>query len=231
MGVDVVDLARAARRPSAAPSASSARRRWRPRAARSGGRRRRTGRSRRSRRRSCAPRRFATSSSSRMSDAGAFADDEAVAILVERPAGALGLVVARRERAHRAKPPTPIGVIDASEPPAIITSASPRLMISKASPIECADAVHAVHVARFGPAGAEADRHLAGRQVDDRRGNEERRDAARAAVEELDVLALDRAEPADARRDEDADLVGDLRRHLELARPRPRTATPRSRTG
>ena len=50
-----------------------------------------------------------------------------------------------------AKPPTPIGVIAASEPPAIITSASPRRMISNASPIACADAVQAVHVARFGP--------------------------------------------------------------------------------
>ncbi len=50
-----------------------------------------------------------------------------------------------------ANPPTPIGVIAASDPPAIITSASPRLMISYASPIACADAVQAVHVARFGP--------------------------------------------------------------------------------
>ncbi len=50
-----------------------------------------------------------------------------------------------------AKPPTPIGVIAASDPPAIITSASSRLMISKASPMACAEAEHAVHVAEFGP--------------------------------------------------------------------------------
>ncbi len=50
-----------------------------------------------------------------------------------------------------ANPPTPIGVIAASEPPAIMMSASPRRMISKASPIACADAVHAVQVARLGP--------------------------------------------------------------------------------
>jgi hypothetical protein len=50
-----------------------------------------------------------------------------------------------------AKPPTPIGVIAASEPPAIITSASWRLMISNASPIACADAEQAVQVAEFGP--------------------------------------------------------------------------------
>ena len=39
----------------------------------------------------------------------------------------------------------------ASAPPAIIASAAPRLMISNESPIACADAVHAVQVARFGP--------------------------------------------------------------------------------
>src|SRR3954464_161779 len=48
-------------------------------------------------------------------------------------------------------PPMPIGVIAASEPPAIITSAPPRLMISNASPIACADAEQAVQVARLGP--------------------------------------------------------------------------------
>ena len=50
-----------------------------------------------------------------------------------------------------AKPPTPIGVIAASDPPAIITSASFRLMISKASPMACAEAEHAVQVAELGP--------------------------------------------------------------------------------
>src|SRR5579864_1634867 len=50
-----------------------------------------------------------------------------------------------------AKPPTPMGVMAASEPPAIMTSASPRRMISHASPIACAEAEHAVQVAEFGP--------------------------------------------------------------------------------
>src|SRR5215467_76390 len=50
-----------------------------------------------------------------------------------------------------AKPPMPIGVIAASEPPAIMTSALSRRMISYASPIACADAEHAVHVAELGP--------------------------------------------------------------------------------
>ena len=50
-----------------------------------------------------------------------------------------------------ANPPTLIGVIAASEPPAIIASASPRRMISNDSPTACAEAEHAVQVARFGP--------------------------------------------------------------------------------
>ncbi len=40
-------------------------------------------------------------------------------------------------------------------------------MISNESPMACADAVHAVHVAEVRPLGAEADRDLPGRQVDD----------------------------------------------------------------
>jgi hypothetical protein len=50
-----------------------------------------------------------------------------------------------------ANPPTPIGVIAASEPPAIITSAASRRMISNASPMACAEAEQAVQVAELGP--------------------------------------------------------------------------------
>src|SRR5216684_3476664 len=48
-------------------------------------------------------------------------------------------------------PPIPIGVIAASDPPAIMTSAAPRRMISYESPIACAEAEQAVHVAELGP--------------------------------------------------------------------------------
>ena len=50
-----------------------------------------------------------------------------------------------------ANPPTPIGVIAASEPPATITSASQRAMILNASPNECALLVQAVQYAQLGP--------------------------------------------------------------------------------
>ena len=115
-----------------------------------------------------------------------------------------------------ANPPTLIGVIDASDPPAIITSASPRRMISNASPIACADAVHAVHVARFGPrAPKRIDTCPAARLMMDAgmKNGEIRRGPP---VEQLFVLPLDRREPADARRDEDADLVGHRRRDGQL---------------
>ena len=48
-------------------------------------------------------------------------------------------------------PPMPIGVMAASDPPAIMTSATPRRMISNASPMACAEAEQAVHVAELGP--------------------------------------------------------------------------------
>src|ERR1700733_3435257 len=50
-----------------------------------------------------------------------------------------------------AKPPTPMGVIAASAPPAITTSASSRSMVRNALPTECALVVHAVDVDSFGP--------------------------------------------------------------------------------
>src|SRR6266436_1519516 len=96
-------------------------------------------------------------------------------------------------------PPIPIGVMAASDPPAIMIVAAPRLMISNASPMACAD----------------ADRHLTRREIDDGGRNEERRDLARPPLEIGSVLALDRGEPADARGHEDADLRRNLRRHLD----------------
>ena len=58
----------------------------------------------------------------------------------------------RVERARmEPNPPTLIGVTAASAPPVIITSASPRLMISYESPMACALAEQAVHDDWLGP--------------------------------------------------------------------------------
>src|SRR5678816_4919562 len=50
-----------------------------------------------------------------------------------------------------AKPPTPIGVIAASEPPQIMMSASPRDITRNASPTAWAPDEQAVQGAEFGP--------------------------------------------------------------------------------
>ena len=50
-----------------------------------------------------------------------------------------------------AKPPIPMGVMEASAPPQIITSASQRWIILNESPTAWAEAEHAVAVAEFGP--------------------------------------------------------------------------------
>ena len=58
----------------------------------------------------------------------------------------------RVERARiAAKPPTSAGLIPASDEPAIITSASPRRMISQASPMAWPPVAQADETAKFGP--------------------------------------------------------------------------------
>ena len=54
------------------------------------------------------------------------------------------------------------------------------------------------------------DADLSGGEVDDSRGNEERRDLARAAVEQVIVLAFDDIESADAGTDVDPGTLGHL---------------------
>ena len=85
-------------------------------------------------------------------DAGAFADHEAVAVLGPRGGEARCGSSLRVESARMAaNPPMPMGVMQASVPPQIMTSASPRWMRRKESPMECALVVQAVAVAELGP--------------------------------------------------------------------------------
>ena len=84
-------------------------------------------------------------------DAGAFADDEAVAVLVEGAAGAGGLVVARGEGAHGGESADRERVTEASAPPAIMASASPWRIMRTESPMELAEVAQAVAVAEMGP--------------------------------------------------------------------------------
>ena len=81
-----------------------------------------------------------------------------------------------------------------------MTSASPRRMISKASPMACAEAVHAVQVARFGPRALKRiETWPAARLMMDagmKNGEMRRGPPLMSCL----VLALDGRESADARR-------------------------------
>jgi hypothetical protein len=123
-----------------------------------------------------------------------------------------------------------MGVIAASDPPAIITSASPRLMISAASPTACAEAVQAVHVARFGPrAPNRIDTCPAARLMMD--AGMKTRNAARAAAQQFLVLLLDRRESADAGAMKTPTLSALAEASPRAAHHRRQIATRRARTG
>ncbi len=61
--------------------------------------------------------------------------------------------------------------------------------------------------------GAQSDRHLSGRQVDDGHGNEKRRDASGAFLLQNLVIVLDRPKSPDARSDIHTDFRGLFRHH------------------
>ena len=106
-----------------------------------------------------------------------------------------------------ANPPTPIGVMAASVPPQIITSACAALDELE----RIADRVRGSGAGRSGggiwAARAVANRNDARREIDDCGRNEKRRDVPRAALQQLPVFAFDDVEPADARGNVDADFV------------------------
>jgi hypothetical protein len=67
-------------------------------------------------------------------NARALSDDETIALGIEGTRGALGSSFRVDSARMAAKPPTPMGVIAASEPPQIMASASPREITRNASP-------------------------------------------------------------------------------------------------
>ena len=164
-------------------------------------------------------------------DARALTHDEAVAILVEGAARARGLVVAGRQGAHGGK------ATDAHRRDGGLgTAGNHHVGVVALDDFEgVADRMGGGGACGAGGGvralGAEPDGDLAGREVDDGGGDEERRDAARASFEQRLVLTLDRREPADAGGDEHARPGGDLRRSPSASHRPSRTATPRSRAG
>ena len=84
---------------------------------------------------------------------------------------------------------------------------------------------------RVRPLGAGADRDVTGGQIDDGRRNEEGRDPARPALQQIAVFALDDLESADAAADVDAHPFGVFGRHRQSGHAPWRNPTPRRRTG
>ncbi|MCU1249468.1 MAG: uncharacterized protein JWQ49_2497 [Edaphobacter sp.] len=147
-------------------------------------------------------------------NACAFADDEAVAILVPGAAGVGGVVVARGEGAHG-------GEACYSERSDGGLGATGDHGVGVAALDEAEGVSDGVGGGGAGGCGglvgaarAVFDGDVAGGEVDDGTGDEEGRDLAGAAVEQIDVLAFDDVEAADAGADVDADaiaiFVGDL---------------------
>ena len=148
-------------------------------------------------------------------DAGAFAADEAVAILVKGAAGVGGVVVAGGEGLHgseAADRERRDGSLGATGDHGVGVAA-----LDDAEGV--ADGVRGTGAGGggglVGTLGAVLDGDVAGGEVNDGRGDEEGRDLARAAVEHVGVLALDDVETADAGTDVDADGLGVLWRDLE----------------
>ena len=148
-------------------------------------------------------------------DARTLPHDEAVAVLVERTARPLRGVVPRRQRAQGAES------ADAHRGDRRLgTAGDHRIGVAAHDDLErVADGVRRCRARRarggIGALGAEADGDLAGGEIDDGGRDEKRRDLAGTAREQRLVLAFDRGEPADARRDEDADARRGRGRHLQ----------------
>ena len=83
--------------------------------------------------------------------AGAFTQNEAVAVLVPGTTCMTGLSLRVDNARAAAKPPIASGVTHDSAPPATITSASPYSIMRAESPMQWVAVVHAVTMARFGP--------------------------------------------------------------------------------
>src|SRR5690606_6708403 len=135
----------------------------------------------------------------------------------EGTAGTGRLVVARRQRAHRAEPADPH-----RRDGGLRAAGDHRVGVAAADDLErVADGMRRRGARGAGrrvrALGAEPDGDLPRGEVDDGGGDEERRDAAGTAVEQRAVLALDRREPADAGGDVDAHPIRVGGRDLQAA--------------
>ena len=148
-------------------------------------------------------------------NAGAFANHKSVASRIPGTAGLLGIVIPGGKRAHGGES------ADSHRSDGCFRAARDHYVsVAAGDDLESvADGVGARGTSRAGglvrPPGLVADADMPGGQIDDRGGNEKRRDLARAAIQQIAVLALDHIESADSGSDVDADALGNLGRHLQ----------------
>ena len=148
-------------------------------------------------------------------NARAFADHETVAVLIPGTAGFFGLVVARGKRAHGGES------ADAHGSDRSFGAAGDHhigiVVLDDAERVSNGmGAGGAGRRRRFVRSlGAVTHGDMPGRKIDDGRGNEERRDLARAAFHQRGVFALDDVEPADSRADVNADAFVVFRSNLQ----------------
>ncbi len=149
-------------------------------------------------------------------DAGALADDEAVALGVERAAGALRLVVAGGQRPHGGE------AAHAHRGDGGFGAAADHdVGVAPGDDLEAV--AHRMGRGRAGggggrvrPPGPGANGDVPGRQVDDAGRDEEGGDLAGAALQQLLVLPLDHVEAADPRADVNPGAVGQPAVELQL---------------
>ena len=164
-------------------------------------------------------------------DAGAFANHEAIAVVVPGTAGAGGVVIAGGKRAHGGESADAHG-----RNGGLGASGNHDVGITVLDDAEgIADGVGAGGAGsgrRFIRAlGAEAHGNVPGGKVDDSGGNEERRDLARPALDKRGMFAFDHVKSADAGADMHSDILGVFGRDLEARHLHRLIRRPRSRSG
>ena len=151
-------------------------------------------------------------------DAGALAEDEAVAVLVERPAGALsGSSLRMRQGAAAMKPPRPIGGDGR-----LGAAGDHDVGVVPLNGVQgVADGVGGRGAGRRNggvrTAQAEMDRDVAGGGVGDHLRDDERADAAGPVLDKAGVLLFEFVEAADAAADDDAAAEGIFLGEVEAA--------------
>jgi len=146
---------------------------------------------------------------------GAFAHDESIAILIPGTAGFFRIVIARGKRAHGGES------ADAHGGDGRLGAACDHhvsvVVLDDAKRVSDGMSAGGAGCGRgfIRALGSETHGDLAGRKIDDGRGNKERGNLARTALHQCRVFALDDVESADAGTDVYAHALGIFRRDLQ----------------